>query len=78
MSGKERRLRKEAVEIAAQLPENLEDALAILRYAAEVVRLFIDRGETCQVCPHGGNVAPFPLADGAETSLMRREKPTES
>jgi hypothetical protein len=34
-------LRRQAMQIAAQLPENPEEALLILEYASEVVNLFL-------------------------------------
>jgi hypothetical protein len=38
-------LRRQAVTIAAQLPENRDDACAILRYAEEIVTEFIFVGK---------------------------------
>ena len=35
-------LRRQAVQIAAQLPDGREDALAILRYASELVTRFLE------------------------------------
>lgn len=71
MPAKERQLRKEAVEIAAQLPENTEDALAVLKYASELVRWFVEDYRPL-------NVETVALSNGAETSRMRRPKPIES
>lgn len=71
MPGKERQLRKEAVEIAAQLPENTEDALAVLRYASELVRWFVDDYRPL-------NVEAASFSNGAEASRIRRPKPIDS
>lgn len=71
MPASERHLRKEAVEIAAQLPENAEEALAVLRYAAELIRWFVDDY-------HPLNVEAVSFSNGATTSRIRRSKPTES
>jgi hypothetical protein len=36
-------LRRQAVQLAAQLPDGRDDALAILRYASELVTGFLER-----------------------------------
>lgn len=70
MGMSERRLKKEAVEIASQLPESKEDALAILRLAAEVVRWWADGDQASAL-------APIPALNVSTLSRMRRDKPTD-
>jgi hypothetical protein len=48
-------LRRQAVQIAAQLPDGRDDALAILRYASELVSRFLE----AEPLANGQNLFPL-------------------
>lgn len=53
--------RRQAIQIASQLPEDSQDALAILSYARELVEGFLGRRDY-RAFVDGPRLLPFPVA----------------
>jgi hypothetical protein len=51
-------LRRQAIQITAQLPDNTADAIKVLDYARDLVTGFLDAAEPSAE----GNVTPFPAS----------------
>jgi hypothetical protein len=67
-ASEERYLRRQAIQIAAQLPENEANSIAILEYARELVWGFM-AGRTDPPPAHRNKIAVLPVPDST--------KPTE-
>ena len=55
-------LRRQAIQITSQLPDNTADALAVLNYARDLVVGFLDEPEPGPIGGDGGNVTVFPAS----------------
>ncbi len=62
--------RRQAITIAAQLPENLTDARAVLHYAMELVDGFLAR-TTAETDQPLASVLPFPASSSALSEMSR-------
>lgn len=66
MPGTDEACRRFAVQLAAQLPENMADARKVLCYCAEIVDKFLDLPHAgcathdAVLVPFPGSVVPFP------------------
>lgn len=59
--------RRHAIQIAAQLPENPKDAVAVLEYARELVDVFLAKPKPSHVGQAEGSVLAFPADSGAKS-----------
>ena len=55
-------MRRHAIQIAAQLPEDPNEALAVLELAKQLVRGFLMEGQTRAPLPERADVVRFPAA----------------
>ena len=62
MSKEHNGLRRQAIQITSQLPDNTTDALAVLDYARDLVVRFLDEPEPGPVGGDGSNVTVFPAS----------------
>lgn len=60
--------RRVALQIAAQLPENTEDALLVLKLATELVETFLVGGQARLAPAPAGALVAFPAASSSSRS----------
>lgn len=72
MEDRDKWLKRQAIQIAAQLPDNSEDALAILEYAVELIQVFLGKDAPTQPAqPVGLSLASSSTSNSASITAIR-------